>query len=235
MKNKELLSVILPTYNEAGNIVRLIRKISDVLRRLPYRVEIIVVDDNSPDGTARLIEKHFSGRSLVRVIIRRSERGLASAIHEGIQQSHGSIIAVMDTDFNHDPQVLATMLKLPKDRHLLIGSRYIAGGGMENRARYWGSYLFNVFLRFILGIPTHDSLSGFFMILRKDLMRLPLRDIFYGFGEYFIRLIYYARNTGYTLKETPVYYPNRVWGQSKSRLLSMLLSYGYAALKLRFQ
>ena len=225
------LSVILPTYNEAGNIIALIKEIASVLKTAKLKGEIIVVDDDSSDGTAKLVVQNYHK---VEVIVRKKDRGLAKSILEGIRKSSGNIVLVMDTDFNHDPKEIPKLVAELNHSDLVIGSRYIKGGGMENRVRYWLSYLFNIYIRILLGSPAHDNLSGYFAAKRLAMLRLPQERIFYGFGDYFIRLIYYYHMNKARITEVPVYYKNRSYGASKSRFLRLFMSYTYYTLKLRF-
>lgn len=228
------ISIILPTYNEAGNIVSLINKIITHMRKTPSkRYEIIVVDDNSPDGTAKMVKKVFSNNKSIRVFIRKNKRGLATAIHDGIRKSRGKQLIVMDTDFNHDPKAIPKLLEELKDYDLVIGSRFIKGGGMEDRIRFCLSYIFNLFIRLTLKLPTRDNLSGFFAIKKDKLDMLEPQNIFYGFGDYFIRLIFYAHKQGLSFKEIPVFYLIRYHGQRKSNFISMLTQYTLATLRLK--
>lgn len=234
------LSIILPTYNEAGNIIALINEVISVFEKEKIKGEIIVVDDDSPDGTASIVKQEYQPRKVtpceagdVKVIVRKKDRGLAKSILTGINKAREEIILVMDTDFNHDPKEIPQMVRRLEVSDFVIGSRYIKGGGMENRLRYWLSCLFNIYVRMILGVPVHDNLSGFFAMRRKDLQGLPLEDIFYGFGEYFMRLIYHADKLKYKISEVPVFYKNRRSGESKSRFFHMFLTYTFSAIKLK--
>jgi len=229
------VSVILPTYNEAGNIQKLIAAILKQLKPISVKPEIIVVDDNSPDGTAKKVKN-----LPVKLIVRKNQRGLATAILKGIKQSTGSIIVIMDTDFNHQPRDLPLLLKpiLQKKADLVIGSRYIKGGGMhvseagafQFLASKYGNYFTN---KILLGLPVHESLSGFLAFDKKVLKRLNLKQIFKGYGEYCIRLLYYVDQQGFSLTEIPVIYGKRQYGQSKSRLFKMMIDYFFTALRLR--
>ncbi len=225
------LSIILPTYNERGNIIQLIRSISDHCRKNLINYEIIVVDDDSPDNTGMLVEQRFKSRRNINAIIRRNQKGLATAILTGINKSKGKYILVMDTDFNHDPKVIPIMYNLIKRYDFVIGSRYIPSGGMENRLRWHFSRLFNIYIKLILKHGINDNLSGFFIIKRQILTKLHLTKIFYGFGDYFIRLIYLVYKNNYTVTETPVFYKNRTYGVSKSRFFRMFVNYTLTVLK----
>lgn len=241
------LSVILPTYNEAGNIIPLVLQIKEILKKAKIKGEIVIVDDESPDGTAKLVRDTFGDTDEVRIFVRKKEKGLASAVFYGIKKSFGGKILVMDTDFNHDPKIIPEMMSVLENADLVIGCRYIKGGGMENRWRYWLSYLYNIYVRMILGISVHDFLSGFFAVRKSEFNTLSSEKIFYGFGDYFIRLIYYLNKnaTGSAFEsprshhplflEIPVYYKNRVYGESKSQFLKLFLMYTFTTLKLRFE
>src|SRR5919198_6575971 len=104
------VSVVLPTYNEARNIADLVDAIGAALSGRPGGYETIVVDDDSPDGTAGVVRTRFGDRPEVCLIVRTDERGLASAVRRGIEASEGDVVAVMDTDFNHDPAMLPQMV-----------------------------------------------------------------------------------------------------------------------------
>ncbi len=233
MKNVDL-SIILPTFNEAGNIIKLIRIIIAICKKNSIHYEIIVVDDNSPDRTGFLTKKIYATNKQLFTIIRKTSPSLAKSIFTGIKHSHGKYVLVMDTDFNHNPKEIRTMYQLAKKYSLVIGSRYIKNGGMENRIRQWLSYCFNLYIRVLLGYDIHDNLSGFFITNRKALTRQDSTNIFYGFGEYFIRLIHAFYIRKMTIIETPVFYKNRSYGQSKSKFFNMFITYTYTVLKLHF-
>lgn len=227
-------SIILPTYNEAGNIVKLIE---DIQRELSFKRisnEVIVVDDDSPDKTGLLAQKYFSKIPNVRVTIRKKERGLATAIRKGLEMAVGEVVVVMDTDFNHEPKVVSKLVDKCNKYDFVIGSRYIKGGGMANKARERLSRLFNILVRIILGSPVRDNLSGFFAMRRDRLEKLNYDKIFWGYGDYFIRLIYLVKIGNNTFAEVPVFYKDREYGSSKSQFLNMFRDYLLATFNLRF-
>ncbi len=220
---KGLISIILPTYNEAGNITMLINEIRKYLIKLHY--EILVIDDDSPDKTAEKVREKFATNKKVRLYTRIKDKGLSFAIRYGVEKAKGNLIVVMDTDFNHNPKDLPRLIKAVQNFDLVIGSRYIKGGGMENRMRFVLSYLYNMILRFILRLETHDNLSGFFIIRKKALIKFDFDQIFYGYGDYFIRFLYLAQKNKLAIHEIPVFYKNRIFGSSKSRFFSMFIQY----------
>ena len=224
------LSVILPTFNECENIIPLIEAISKNLKEIDY--EIIICDDNSPDGTGLLTQRAYRGHIYVRTIIRKKDKGLARSVLQGIKQARGYLIAVMDTDFNHNPDKLPQMYRLSAKTDIIVGSRYVKGGGMENRTRNLLSLLYNRLIRFILKLPAHDNLSGFFMFNKSKLKPLLRPDIFEGYGDYFIRLLFEAKKRKLAIREIPVFYPNRLRGSSKSRFLVILVQYSRTVISL---
>jgi dolichol-phosphate mannosyltransferase len=224
------ISVILPTYNEAGNIIKLVHDIFNYLSL--WKTEIIISDDDSPDHTASIAQKEFSKDHRVHIIIRKSNRGLAPSICDGIRASHGQFIAVMDTDFNHDPKVLPDMLLRMNTADIVVGSRYIQGGGMDNKIRYVFSLVYNICTNTILHLPVTDCLSGYFVARSSILQSFPLERIMTGYGEYFMRLLRYAVKKGCHIEEEPVYYRNRTYGVSKSKFVSMALNYSKTVLSL---
>ena len=227
------VSIILPSYNERENLTVLIPKIFDVMRRLrAYTTEIIVVDDDSPDHTASAIQKRFGKR--VRVIVRKRVRGLATAIRTGIAHSHGDIIVGMDADGNHNPISIPSLLRALSVSDLVVGSRFIHGGGMHDRVRYIASWLFNAVLRYVLLFPVWDNTSGYYVIRKKTLFQMKPDRIYQGYGDYHLRLVYAAKTLGFRVREVPVFYEDRRYGQSKSRLFIMAVSYLRTAINLCF-
>lgn len=229
------ISIILPTFCEKENIVHLIDSLEHSNANQVWDTEIIVVDDNSPDGTAEAARSRCQTCQVtVRCFVRTAQRGLATAILYGIQQSEGDLIVVMDTDFNHDPGMIPQMVKFLEYYDLIIGSRFVMGGGMEDRRRYFFSLSFNLFIRSILRLQIQDNLSGFFAIRREKLTSLDLQPIFQGYGEYFIRLTYACKQHGYRILEIPAFYNLRQHGVSKSRFAAMILNYTRTVFSLRF-
>ncbi len=226
-------SVVLPTYNEAGNIVKLVEEIKKELALKKITHEIIIVDDDSPDKTGLLAQKYFSKFPDVRVVIRKKERGLATAIRVGLEKAVGEVAVVMDTDFNHEPRLVPRLVEKCKNYDLVIGSRFVRGGGMANKTRERLSYLFNIMIRILLGSPVKDNLSGFFAMKSIELEKLDFNKIFWGYGDYFIRLIYLSKNQGNKLSELPSFYKDREYGASKSQFLNMFKDYLASTIDLR--
>jgi dolichol-phosphate mannosyltransferase len=230
-----VISVVLPTYNEREGIAELVGEILAVTRRARLDAEVLVVDDDSPDGTAQHLEETFRGEPAVRVLVRRGERGLASAIHRGLREARGETLVVMDSDGNHDPALAPLMARCAEDFDVVVGSRYVLGGGMLTSAfRYWASYAFNVFIRVVLAQNIHDNLSGYLAFRRALLDRLDAPTVFYGYGDYAIRLLWQVLRAGGRVLEIPTVYRFRRGGESKTRFLAYFGTYTLSVFRLRF-
>src|SRR5262249_19003338 len=218
MSGLRKVSVVLPTYNEAGNIVRLV---GAILAAAPagWQPEIIVVDDNSPDGTHASVLAAYGQDARVQAVLRTTDRGFAKSIRAGIERSTGERIIVMDTDFTHDPVEIPRLLHVGEIYDLVSCSRFCAGGRMQDNAHYLASLLYNWLLRAILRTQVQDNLGGYFTITKRALERLPFDRIFFGYGDYFFRLIYFAEKSGYKIVEIPAEYKTRTAGRSKSSFL----------------
>ena len=243
------LSIILPTYNERDNIVDLVEAIQVELNDFDFSYEILVMDDSSPDGTADFVRETYDlgaadergewvaidKRSLIRLHVRTQDKGLAKSIRDGLERAKGDTLIVMDTDFNHGPDMIPQMVDLLRYYDLVIGSRYIMGGGMEDIWRYRASLLYNIFIRVLFFTRIQDHLSGYFAIRRERLFELDfLFDrIFYGYGDYFIRLLMLAWRNHWSMLEVPVFYVLRRHGESKTGLWRVFREYTTAVLKLR--
>ena len=225
-------SVILPTYNEAGNIVGLVE---EIIANFPPDVEpeILIVDDDSPDKTCEVAKNAFAANPNVRVLLRTQDRGFAKSIRAGIEQATGELVIVMDTDFTHDPVEIPRMLHIARIYDIVSGSRFCAGGNMQDRKHYLASLTYNWLLRALLHTQLQDNLGGYFVMKRDKILSLPLDRIFYGYGEYFFRLLYFAQRRGLKVIEIPAIYRVRTYGSSKSNFLRMLFSYSRAAILLR--
>lgn len=231
MKSKETnsLSIILPTLNESENIKKLIDAIILCLVQVK-NLQIIVVDDNSSDGTSTAVLEKANQLSNTNVQIKLIKNplrlGLGSSILVGINSAKYDLVVVMDADFTHSPKYISNLLQESKRASVVIGSRYVPGGYMHDKKLYYSSKLYNRFLKFFLKMKTKDLLGGFY-ILKKSHVKLFLNpEIFSGYGDYFFWFMYGVENFS-NLKslEIPVTFERRLNGTSKSNRFSMLFSY----------
>ncbi len=215
------LSVIIPTYNERDNIRLLLKKIGQVLDGVSW--EAIFVDDDSRDGTNKLVREIALHDSRVRCLQRIGRRGLSSACIEGILASSAPYLAVMDADLQHDESLLPKMLKVLKSESvsIVIGSRYIEGGGADglNKARFKASRLATFLAKFFLKAEVSDPMSGFFMLKRSLFEKVVYR--FNGRGFKILADIFASAPGKVSFKELPFSFRKRHSGESKLDMLVM--------------
>lgn len=227
-----MISVILPTYNEREGVVGVIQ---DILKA-NQNLEVLVVDDSSPDETAQVVKTAFKDDLRVRVIVRK-EKGLASAVRRGIEESKGEAILITDADGNYDAKYIQPARQLLKSFDVVNGSRYMKGGSMLgfSKIHYWESRIFNFAVRRLLGMKITDSTSGFLVFKKELFSRLEAAKIFRGFhGEYHVELLYALQKLKVNQTEMPVVCRARKWGKSKTSLMKHPLLYTLKALRLRF-
>ena len=204
------ISIVLATFNERENIVDTIQSI---FQHLGDSAEVIVVDDDSPDETWRLVENLQHPR--VKVIRRVGTRGLASAFNRGILESRGEVVGWMDADMCMPPAMLPGMISLLGEDDVVVGSRY-APGGKDDRVwlRVLASRAINRLATLILGYGIRDYDSGFVVLRRSVFDRVSLIPT--GYGAYFMEFLYNCRRKGLSVREVPYTFRDRQKGISKS-------------------
>lgn len=214
------ISVILPTYNEGGNVNDLIFELKYYLQRYVNKTaEFIVVDDDSPDKTWEIVARHYAPDSGVKVIRRTDQKGLASAISRGIQESRGNIVAWLDCDFSMPAYKLAELVnKIYAGYDIAVGSRFIKGGkDVRGPTESWVavilSWVMNHFITFVLRHSFYDYTSGFVAVKKSVFEKIKITG---DYGEYFIDFICCARQKGYKIIEIPYYCLPRRKGLSKT-------------------
>ncbi len=228
------VSIILPTYNEVDNVVALVRAIQAAV---PEGVEheILVMDDCSPDGTYDAVRRAFADDIRVKPVLRTQNRGFAKSIREGIERATGQRVIIMDSDFTHDPREIPRLLHVGEVYDIVSGSRFCAGGRMIDTTHYIISMIYNWVLRLVLRSQIQDNLGGYYTAWRVSLLKLPLDEIFYGYGEYYFRLLHFAQRARMSIVEIPAEYLPRSSGKSKSNWLRMLATYTAAAVRLKLR
>ena len=214
------VSVIMPTLNEAGNIVSLIQCTVDVLQKAGMlEIEIIVVDDDSPDRTWEIASQMVYPPARIKVIRRMTDHGLTASLSTGIEAAGYNVIVWLDCDFSHPPECIPQLLyMLDRGFDVVVNSRYVVGGG-EDRVgkggmiqRFFSGGL-NWFVRFILDASFADYTSGFVAVRREVLQEIPLRG---DYGEYFVDFIFRALHKKYRVCELPFMAIPRRSGESKT-------------------
>jgi dolichol-phosphate mannosyltransferase len=218
------LWLFLPTYNEVGNLDKVVRATVEALERaVPADWRILVVDDASPDGTGDLADRLAEEFDGVEVLHRTAKDGLGKAYLAGFRHSveHGAeFVIVMDADFSHDPDHLAALIEAAQTSDLVLGSRYVDGGEIMDwpRLRRFLSRFGSIYARAILGVRINDLTSGFRCVRRQVLETIEpstLRAQGYVFN---IELTYRALLAGFTVTEVPITFRDREAGQSKMSL-----------------
>lgn len=216
------LTVVIPTYNEAENLENLV----SALFHLPIPgISLLVVDDNSPDGTGDLAEAlaqehagHFS------VLHRQGKLGFGTACISGFQaalQAGADAVAQMDADFSHPPTLLNSLVDILDGCDVALGSRYVPGGAVDRCWPAWRKGLSafgNIYARTILQLPIHDATGGFRIWRRGALLNLPLERVRSNGYAFQIEMAYVAYRLGYRFQEVPFYFADRRWGESKMSL-----------------
>ena len=227
-------SIILPAYKEAKNLNIIIDQIQNFMKGKIF--EIIVVDDFSDDGTERILKKKQKKYKNLFFYLRKLEyKSLAGSILKGISLSKKNNIIVMDSDFNHKPKDLKRLISRFENKKLdfVIGSRFERVDFKKLKFRFILSYYFCIFLSILLGIKSSDSLSGFFILKKKILKRSFEKKIFYGYGDFFFRLIYLIEKKKYKYENVQIMYGERIYGISKSTFFGLLFKYTFQAIKLK--
>ncbi|MGO9495636.1 MAG: polyprenol monophosphomannose synthase [Solirubrobacteraceae bacterium] len=217
----EQVWVVIPTYNEAANIEGIVRTAAAELDRVaPGAYRILIVDDNSPDGTGQIADRLSAAQPQVEVMHRAAKTGLGHAYLAGFARAlsgGAELVIEMDADFSHDPRYLGPMLDAAKEADLVLGSRYVEGGGVED----WGllrrliSRGGGFYARKILGVQIHDLTGGFKCIHRRVLETIQLETIRAEGYVFQIEVTYRALRAGFRVKEIPIVFRDRSVGSSK--------------------
>jgi dolichol-phosphate mannosyltransferase len=209
--------VCLPTYNERENLEPMLRALGDVLGEGD---RVLVIDDNSPDGTGELADRLAGELAFVDVLHRPRKEGLGPAYLAGFRRAlddGAELVVEIDCDFSHDPAHVPRLLAAAEDADLVLGSRYVPGGGVEN----WGlirrsiSAGGSIYARFVLGVPVRDLTGGFKCFRRAVLEAIPLDQVRSRGYAFQIELTYRALRKDFRVQEVPIRFSDRAVGGSK--------------------
>ncbi len=215
------ITVVTPTYNEARNLP----KLAEALMSLPLEVNLLVVDDNSPDGSGSVAENlalDYPGR--IKVLHREGKLGFSSAYLEGVGvalEGGAEAVAQMDADFSHDPEVLPVMAEKLASCDMVLGSRYTPGGSVDREWPFWRKGLSafgNFYARNILGLPFRDVTTGYRLWRRETLLGMPLDRIQSNGYIFLVEMAHLAHCLDYRIGEVPIYFADRFHGKSKMSL-----------------
>jgi dolichol-phosphate mannosyltransferase len=221
LTSTRLVSVVLGTYNERQNLAKLVPTIESVFEENRIDCEIVVVDDNSPDGTSELVRELGMNYRNVRLLWRPEKMGPGSAHADGYRAAKGDIIIGMDTDFSHDPYDIPRFLaKIDEGYDVVQASRYIEGGTYEvNSFQTWkkkmASKFGNVLIAFFSRVPLHDFTTSFRAVRRVVVENVKTES---SGNSFFMEFLVKAHRKGYRLIEIPIAFKDRVIGKSKLKL-----------------
>lgn len=227
--------VIIPTYNESDNI----KKAIQLVFRSAKNVDVLVVDDNSPDKTANVVKAMMKKDKRVNLIERKAKEGLGTAYIAGfkfaLKRNYDRILE-MDADLSHDPSEIPNFLKASEEADVVIGSRYLNGVNVVHwpLRRLILSYGANIYSRVITGLPLHDTTSGFKCFRREVLEAVDLDAVHSGGYSFQIEMNFRAWCKGFRLKEIPIIFVDRTLGQSKMNL-SIMVEAVKVVWKLKYQ
>lgn len=216
------ITVIIPTYNEAENLPTLF----SALFSLPMAdLKVLVVDDNSPDGTGRIADElaiHYPGR--VSVFHRTGKLGLRTAYLEGFKKAiadGAQAVGQMDADFSHNPANLVEMVAALETADVALGSRYVPGGSVDEQWPLWRKWLSafgNFYARTILSMPLRDITTGYRLWRRETILGMPLERIKSNGYIFLVEMAYMAYSLEYRFAQVPIHFADRRWGRSKMSL-----------------
>jgi dolichol-phosphate mannosyltransferase len=215
-------SIVIPTFNEAENLPIIIQRIFDL--DIPS-LNILIVDDNSPDGTGEIADQlaeKYSGK--VDVLHRKGKLGLGTAYIEGFKiclDQGAKRIIQMDADFSHNPEKVTELISSLDNYDMVLGSRYVEGGSLDREWAFWRKGLSsfgNFYARIILGMPIKDVTGGFRAWRRETLLGIPLERVKSQGYAFQVEMGYITHLKGFRIKEIPIYFADRSRGDSKMSL-----------------
>lgn len=210
------VTVVLPTYNEAQNIEKIIKKILFVFKKSKINGKILVIDDKSPDGTGNIVKKLMKRDKRIR-LIEKEKQGLGIALKTGFKKASGDVIVAMDADFSHNPEDIPRLIKELNGADFVIGSRYVKGGKIVGwpLKRFLISKTANFIAGLFLGLGINDVTAGFKAFKKTVLKKVNLKNIGakgYSFQE---ELAFNVKKSGFRIKEIPITFTERRKGKSK--------------------
>lgn len=219
--------VVLPTYNEAENLPLM----ADALFKLPFdNFHLLVVDDNSPDGTGKIADQLAAQNPHIKVMHRTEKGGQGAAYVAGFKHAISTMeadyIIQMDCDFSHQPKYLVEMVAAAENYDLVIGSRYVKGGSVDERWSIFrkglSAFANGIYVRTLLNVPIHDATAGYRLWRRQTLIGIDLDRVRSNGYVFHVEMAYLSYRLGFKIKEVPIHFPDRELGTSKMDLRTQL-------------
>lgn len=230
-------SIVIPTYNEAKNLPTLVKKLLEISDEIAEEIEIVVVDDNSPDGTGKIADLLAAEHPNIRVIHRPTKMGVGSAVYEGVKAAKAPHVVMMDADLHHRPEFVPSITKYLPEYDIVIASRFVEGSSMKAASMFRGlaTKLGNALARGLLRLDVRDYTHGF-----RGYKRSVFLECYHpedSGGEFNIRLLIEAQRRGYRVIEVP--YGSEHEGKSKMRswlrYLHLLIKETFRVLAAKFR
>lgn len=219
----EKISVVLPTYNEIDNIEKVITNVQRILEKITPNYEIIIVDDNSPDGTGEYIKKFSKNDKKIKVLLRKEKKGLGDAYKYGFQHITGDIVFQMDADLSHDPNDIPKFIKALKYGDVVVGSRYIDGGGnlLRNKTRIIISKIANFLASFFFRLQQTDCTNGF-RAYKREVIDTIMPYVNSQNYVFLVEMLEKVKEFNYSVREVPIIFQDRHDGNSKFNMTEVL-------------
>ena len=223
MKNNIL--IFSATYNECENIRDLLNSID----KLKLELDILIIDDNSPDQTSEIIKQYNLEKNNIKLIVRNKKEGLDTAhklaFKYSIENNYEHLIT-LDADLSHDPKEIPTFIKELNDNDFVIGSRYMKGGGADMKGiRLFLSYFGNKFIKFIFNINCNEFTTSYRGFNLKKFKNFDFQNISSKGYSFFMEMVYLIHKEGLSIKEIPIYFKNRIKGQSKLLIIEIFRTF----------
>jgi dolichol-phosphate mannosyltransferase len=221
------LTIVIPVLNEAPNVPPLLERVRRAAASWPHRTEILFVDDGSTDGSAEAVAAASAGDAAVRVVRHPENRGFGAAVRSGYENARGAVVATMDADLTHEPATVGLMMdRVRAGADLVVGSRYLAGGGMHEDVPAWRRVV-SACARVVIGalfrLPVSDPTNGFRAIRRERALSLGLTGTSF---DLLPEMVVKAQKAGLRVDEVPMRLGPRVHGVSKLRWSDFVLELG---------
>ena len=226
--------VMIPTYNEKENIGQLISRIFNLNIK---NLHVVVADDNSPDGTWKIVREISKKNKNAHLLLRKKNKGRGSAGRDGFDYclKHGAeIIVEMDADMSHDPKYIPLMIHELKNSDLVLGSRMVKGSGEVGRSKFrrFVTTIANIYIRFMLGLKVKDCNSGFRCFKRSVLEKIKIKNLESKGPAIVQEVLFKVHLNGFKIKEIPITFVDRTKGKSKLGIAQLISGY-FMVLKLK--
>lgn len=219
----EVVSVMTPVYNEKDNLPLLVNSLEETFLENSLDLELIIIDDNSPDGSGKIAEELAEKYGNIKVLHRKEKMGLGTAYKDGFALTSGDLVATIDCDLSHEPEELPRLIQAMRENDIVIGSRLVKGGQIvgRNMWRDFLSYTANGFIRLITGYKMNDWTSGY-RVYRRHVLEKVFPQVECMKWDFQFDVLYVSLLSGYKVEEMPITFKDRGGGKSKFSLKEAL-------------